>query len=235
MRKDKYSRAELLKIANARLYPSLTNPAYLVHRKRRLILSKWLESIPGERLFVLDIGGRYQPYRPLIEHRIQRYVALDVLSTPFVDVLGKGEQIPFKANTFDLVIATGVFEYFPEPRVAAIEIHRVLKPGGHLMISVGAITPRAVDESHWRFLPAGLKYVLGAFSKIEIVPEVTSIGGFLRLTAGALGIFAKYGFVRWILQQTATPVLNLMGLFLESTGISTNDQISSNYCALAQK
>ena len=103
------------------------------------------------------------------------------------------------------------------------------------MMSAAAITPRAVDEEHWRFLPAGLKFALGAFSKIEIVPEVTSMGGFLRLSAGALNIFAKYGFVRWILQQTAIPVLNLMGLLLESTGISTNDQISSNYCALAQK
>src|SRR4029077_7874906 len=115
---DKQSLAELLKIADARLHPSITNPNYLVLRRRRLILGRWMHDIPGHQLVVLDVGGRYQPYRPLIQDRIQRYVALDVLSTPFVDVIGTGAHLPFKAETFDLVLATGVFEYFPEPRIA---------------------------------------------------------------------------------------------------------------------
>lgn len=233
--KDQYSHAELLKIADARLYPSITNPSYLVQRGRRLILSKWLESIPGDRLTVLDIGGRYQPYRPLIEHRVQRYLALDVLSTPLVDVVGKGEQLPFKSDAFDLVLATGVFEYFPEPRVAASEIHRILKPGGHLMMSVAAVCPRAVEAEHWRYLPSGLKFVLNPFAKIEIIPEVTSIGGTFRLNATAISIFAKYGFIRQIVHHTVVPVLNLAGLVLEGAGVSTNDQVSGNYSALAQK
>jgi SAM-dependent methyltransferase len=232
---DQYSRAALLKIADARLYPSITNPSYLVQRRRRLIFSNWLENIPGDRLTVLDIGGRYQPYRPLIQNRLQRYVALDVLSTPLVDVLGKGEQLPFNSDTFDLVLATGVFEYFPEPRVAANEIHRVLKPGGHLLMSVAAVCPRAVEEEHWRYLPSGLKFVLQPFSKIEIIPEVTSIGGTLRLNAVAVSIISRYEFVRQIVHHTVVPILNVAGLVLESTGVSTNDQVSGNYSALAQK
>jgi SAM-dependent methyltransferase len=233
--KDKHSRAELLKIANARLHPSLTNPSYLVQRSRRLILSHWMEKISGDRLMVLDIGGRYQPYRPLIQHRVQRYVALDILETPLVDVLGTGDQLPFKSDTFDLVIATGVFEYFPRPHLAAAEVHRVLKPGGHLMMSVAAICPRAVDEEHWRYLPAGLRSVLAPFSKVEVVPEVTSVGGTLRLNAWALSIFAKYGFIRQILHHTVVPFLNVLGLALERASISDNDQIAGNYSALAQK
>lgn len=232
---DQYSRAELLKIADARLYPSITNPNYLVQRGRRLIFNKWMQGLPGDRLTVLDIGARYQPYRPLIEHRVQRYVALDVLRTPLVDVLGKGEQLPFRADTFDLVLATQVFEYFPEPRVAAAQIHRVLKPGGHLMMTVASVSPRAADEEHWRFLPAGLRFVLQSFSRTEIIPEVTSIGGTFRLNAAAVSIFAKYGFIRQILHHTVVPVLNLAGLALESAGISTNDQVSGNYSALARK
>jgi SAM-dependent methyltransferase len=233
--KDKQSRAELLKIANGRLHPSITNPNYLVLRRRRLILAKWMEGIPGQRLVVLDIGGRYQPYRPLLENRIQRYFAMDVLSTPLVDAIGRGEQLPFTADTFDLVLATGVFEYFPEPRVAAAEIHRILKPGGYLLMSVAAVSPRAVDEEHWRYLPAGLKFVLAPFSRIEIVPEVTSIGGALRLNACSLSIFAKYEFVRQILHHTVVPALNVVGLGLEGAGISDNDQVAGNYSALAQK
>jgi SAM-dependent methyltransferase len=232
---DRHSRPELLKIADHRLHPSLTDPNYLVLRRRRLILGEWMERIPGNQLVVLDVGGRYQPYRPLIQNRVQRYVALDILKTPLVDVLGTGDQLPFKAGTFDLVLATGVFEYFPEPRVAAAEIHRVLKPGGYLMMSVAAVCPRAVDAEHWHYLPAGLKFVLAAFSGVEIVPEVTSIGGILRLNASSLSIFAKYEFMRQIVLHTVVPVVNVVGVGLEGAGLSENDQVTGNYSALARK
>ena len=184
---------------------------------------------------VLDVGGRYQPYRPLIEDRIHQYVALDVLNTPLVDVIGTGAQLPFEPNTFDLVLATGVFEYFPEPRIAAAEMHRVLKPGGCLLMSVAAVCPRAVAEEHWRYLPAGLRFVLASFSRIDIVPEVTSIGGIFRLNAASLSIFAKYQVMRWILHHTLVPALNLVGLGLEEAGLSQNDQVTGNYSARAQK
>jgi SAM-dependent methyltransferase len=228
-------RGELIKIAAGRLHPSITNPAYLVLRRRRIILDGWLRGISRDRLVVLDIGGRYQPYRPLIEGRIERYVALDVLRTEFVDVVGSGQTLPFKDDTFDLVIATGVFEYFAEPRVAASEVHRVLKPGGHLIMSVGGVTQRFVDLEHWRFLPAGLKSILEPFSKVTIVPEVTSAGGVMRFNAGALSSLARYEFLRQILHFTVVPLLNITGLALESAKITSNDQISSNFAALAEK
>src|SRR5258705_13687124 len=120
---------ELLSIARSRLYPSLTNPNYLVLRSRRLIFEQWLRRFDGN-LAVLDIGGRYQPYRPLLQGKIEKYVALDVLKTDLVDVVGSGEDLPFQEQSFDLVIATGVFEYFYKPHEAAQNIHRVLRPGG---------------------------------------------------------------------------------------------------------
>lgn len=229
------SREELLRIARDRLYPSLTNSSYLVQRRRREILRAWIERIPGNQLTVLDVGGRYQPYRPLLANRIARYVALDVLSTPLVDVLGSGEQLPFKSDSFDLVISTSVFEYIPDPRRAALEIHRVLKPGGALMVSVASIFPRVGDDEHWRFFPAGLRFVLEPFAEVEIVPEVGSVGGFFRVMASSLNIMAKYEFVRQVFRYSMIPALNLAGLLLDRDWISRNDQIAGNYSALAQK
>jgi SAM-dependent methyltransferase len=228
-------RAEWLRAAEKRLHPSITNPAYLVLRRRRLILERWLREIGGERLTVLDIGGRYQPYRPLVEGRIGRYVALDVERTEFVDVLGSGEQLPFKCDTFDLAIATCVFEFFAEPRAAAVEVHRVLKPGGRLVMSVGGVTQRFNDGENWRFLPGAIKSALAAFSKVEIVPEVTSIGGVIRFNAGALSSSVPYELLRQILHFTAVPLLNVTGLMLEGANLTSNDQFSSNFAALAQK
>lgn len=228
-------RAEWLRAAEKRLHPSITNPAYLVLRRRRLILERWLREIGGERLTVLDIGGRYQPYRPLLEGRIGRYVALDIEPTEFVDVLGSGEELPFKCDTFDLAIATCVFEFFKEPRAAAVEVHRVLKPGGHLVMTVAGVTQRFADADRWRFLPAGLRSTLAPFSKVEIVPEVTSVGGVMRFNAGALSSLAPYEFLRQILHFTAVPFLNVAGLVLEGANLTSNDQLSSNFAALAKK
>jgi SAM-dependent methyltransferase len=233
--KDEQSGAELLKIADGRLHPSITNPNYLVLRRRVQIFARWLQNIPGDCMAVLDVGGRYQPYRPLIEKRSRRYLAVDIDSSPLIDVVGSGEQIPFSADTFDLVVATGVFEFFSGPHAAAAEVHRVLKSGGHMLMSVAAIAPRARDEEHWRYLPAGLRSVLSPFSRVEIVPEVTSVGGILRLNACALSMFSKYEFVRKIVHRTLVPVVNLLGLALEGAGLTHNDQLAGNYSVLAQK
>jgi SAM-dependent methyltransferase len=232
---DTHSREELLKIARDRLHPSLTNPSYLVQRRRTQILTDWIGKVEGNDLAVLDIGGRYQPYRSLLQNRISRYIALDVVGTVLVDVVGNGQQVPFRSDCFDLVLATGVFEYFPEPHKAAAEIHRILKPGGHMMMSVASVYPRVVDEEHWRYLPAGLRSVLAPFADVEIVPEVASIGGFFRVLASSLDIFSKYETVRSIVRHTAIPLVNLAGVALDRKSISRNDQIAGNYCALARK
>src|SRR5215469_12876544 len=99
------SRDELLKRARARLYPSLRNPHYLVLRSRRLLFEAYVRTLPHE-LQVLDVGGWYQPYRPLLDGKNANYFALDVQKSEFVNVLGSGEQIPFRDGTFDLAIAT---------------------------------------------------------------------------------------------------------------------------------
>ena len=219
-------------IAHRRLYPSLMEPNYLVLRRRRELFKNWLGMLPGDQR-VLDIGGRYQPYRPLVKAR--QYVGLDLIATEFVDVVGRGEQLPFASNVFDLVIATVVFEYFPEPKVVANQIHRVLKPGGTLLLSVNAVSPRFVNEEHWRFTRTGLNFLLSGFSNVEIVPEVYSIGGFCRLANLSLNIFAKYEALRRMLNGTVVPAMNVIGLVFEKLGLSQNDQIAGNYSACAQK
>ena len=44
-------------------------------------------------------------------------------------------QLPFASETFDLVIALGLVPWLPHPTLALAEMRRVLRPGGHLVIS----------------------------------------------------------------------------------------------------
>jgi SAM-dependent methyltransferase len=46
------------------------------------------------------------------------------------------EELPFEAESFDLVVASGVIHHTPGVRAAAAEIARVLKPGGAALLSV---------------------------------------------------------------------------------------------------
>jgi ubiquinone/menaquinone biosynthesis C-methylase UbiE len=50
-------------------------------------------------------------------------------------VVGSILEIPFPENTFDYVISSEVIEHTPDPYKALYEIHRVLKPGGIMVLS----------------------------------------------------------------------------------------------------
>jgi len=221
--------------ANKRLHPSLTNPNWLVLRERREIFRKWLDGIVGENFSVLDVGGRIQPYRPLLSERTARYWAIDVREGPQVNVLARGEAIPFRTGHFDIVFCTQVIEYVTEPSTLISELHRVLKPGGYMFLSAPAIFPRDSDHDLWRFMPQGLRLLLRGFEEVQVIPEGSSLIGFFRTIAVYTAMFASPALLRKLLQVTLVPSLNIAGLIVESIVSTKNDQFSPNFSALARK
>jgi SAM-dependent methyltransferase len=226
-------REHLLEVAAQRLNPSLRDPNYLVLRARRLIFEKWIQGL-GSNLSILDIGGRYQPYRPLFEGRIARYVAVDVDATNLVDVVGNGEALPFVPNSFDVVLSTQVFDYIPRPHAAAGQALSVLRPGGVLLMSVPAFAPRFRDDELWRYLPGGIRTILADFSEVNIVPEISSAGGMVRTLNVGLSSLSGNA-LRPIFNWTVCPLLNLLGQLAESARLTRNDQFTPNYSVLARK
>lgn len=53
-------------------------------------------------------------------------------------VLGNGEKLPLKSDTFDAIVALDIFEHIADDGAAFAEARRVLKPGGILILSVPA-------------------------------------------------------------------------------------------------
>ncbi len=233
--KNEKTREQALREGRARLYPSLTDPSWLVLRRRREIFTKWLLRLKPGELDVLDVGGRLQPYRPLLEGRLHRYIAIDLQCTPLVDILGRGEQLPLRGGQFDLVICTQVLEYAPDPRLVIAEIYRVLKPDAVLLLSSPAVFPRTADEECWRFLPAGLRQLLGTFREVEVVPEGNSVTGLFRTANVCLDMFAQYPLVRRIFRITLCPAINLVAAMLEVLSASQNDQFAANYSVWARR
>jgi SAM-dependent methyltransferase len=225
--------SELERIAQRRLHPPWSDPNFLVLRSRKTIFESWFSQIKYPAT-VLDIGGRYQPYRPLLGNRVGKYIAIDLLQTPLVTVIADGQQLPFALETFDLVIATQVLEYVADPRQVANEVLRVLKPGGTFCLSVAAFAPRFADEERWRFTPAGLRSILSGFETVETVPELYIFGGLLRsFNLAANSLASKNRAIRKLYGVTVCPALNLLGLGCERLNLSANDQFSPNFSVRA--
>lgn len=93
--------------------------------------------------FVLNIGagGTAQRYPNCIEfeHKIFRHT----------DVVGDAHHLPFREATFDRVFAFNVFEHLSDPGTAAREIHRVLKPGGGVVIHTAFLQGLHEEPNHF--------------------------------------------------------------------------------------
>lgn len=220
--------------ARERLYPSITNPSWLVLRARRRLFTAWAARLDGSALRILDVGGRLQPYRSLFDGRVQSYYSLDLVAGPFVSVVARAEDLPLGTGLFDVVLCAQMLEYVPHPQRALDEIRRVLRPGGYLFLSAPAIFPRDSDPEYWRFLPASLRLLLRDFTEVEIAPEGSTISGVIRTLNVSLILFTP-PFVRSVLRYTATPALNLLAAFLENLVRTNNDQLTANFSVLARK
>jgi SAM-dependent methyltransferase len=217
-----------------RLYPSLTNPNWLVLRRRREIFRGWLGRLDSHTLNVLDVGGRLQPYRPLIERKVKTYVSIDLRHSPLVNIVARGEQLPIAANRFDLVICTQVLEYVREPVVLIAEMQRVLRSGGYLLLSAPAVFPWDSDHDLWRFMPGSLRWLLRSFREVEIKPEGSSIAGLFRSTNVCL-VSVSPSLLSKILRFTLVPVLNIVAAVFELVFAPSNDQFSANFSVFAKK
>jgi SAM-dependent methyltransferase len=225
---------ELARAGRDRLYPAISNPNWIVLRSRREIFRRWLRQLPFENAKVLDIGGRIQPYRGLIPFK-NTYWSLDIRQTALVSILGNAECLPFSDASLDLVICTQMIEYVSEPAVLAKEVHRVLRPGGTLLLSAPSIFPRDSEQDRWRFFPITLRQLFSPFSGVEVLPECGSIAGFLRTVAVMCHSSARYQWIRFALGCSLFPVINMLAGLADAFGGRRDGSFTVNYSVRAVK
>ena len=191
-------------------------------------------ALSGNR--VIDVGCGVQPYRSLLGG-FPHYVGFDSPLHPdsatTADAFGDAAALPFATGCADAVLCTEVMEHVPDPSAMLAEIHRVLRPAGHLVLSV-PFTWHIHDEPHdyWRFTEFGLRRVLerGGFDVVEL----RSVNGML----GALLQSRCYYFVHAAgrLRPLVRPLVWFMQVLASALApIDRNRRMTSNYIALARR
>jgi glycosyltransferase involved in cell wall biosynthesis/GT2 family glycosyltransferase/SAM-dependent methyltransferase len=65
------------------------------------------------------------------------------------DVVGDAHELPFRDGVFQGAIALNAFEHYRDPKRVARELHRVLQPGGVLLVHTAFLQP--LHEAPWHF------------------------------------------------------------------------------------
>ena len=81
--------------------------------------------------------------------------------------IGDAEKTQFEDNKFDCVVASGVLEYMDEDMKMLAEMHRILKPGGYLIINVSNKLGYATSLNILTNTVKKLPYVMRLFSIIR--------------------------------------------------------------------
>jgi SAM-dependent methyltransferase len=119
---------------------------------------------------ILECGG--QRYRTLLpSQHVASYDVVDLNPrTPFATICGDIQHLKTIATgTYDVVICTQVLQYVDDPMRALSELHRILCPGGRLLLSVPFIEKDYVRMGdNWRFTKKSVKLLLSPFRRSEV-------------------------------------------------------------------
>ena len=164
------------------------------NRFSRENLNEWLDreldvlaAAPGKpRVLNVGAGG------PLADRigrlRDARLVHVDLDPARAPDVVADVQDLGcFADASFDAVFLMEVLEHVPAPDAALSEVHRVLAPGGRLVLSTPFLLEiHDAPHDYYRFTEYGLRHLLRGFEQVRVVPRsgplLASLVPLLRLT-----------------------------------------------------
>ena len=180
---------------------------------------------PHARGELLDVGCGSKPFAPLFAGRVQRYWGSDLRASRYLgqarpDAFATAEAQPFRSGTFDTVLGLSMLTYLPEPGRMLAEAHRVLKPGGMLILEFTQMVPLH-DEPHdyFRFTRYGAEYLLrqAGFDMVEAVPVgglwarvgLSMIAGLNRVNRGPTRVITELPVrLLYVILQTGFELLD---------------------------
>jgi SAM-dependent methyltransferase len=145
---------------------------------------------------VADVGAGDAPYRELFSH--VDYVTIDWEHSPHegasaVDLVASADAIPLPEGSFDAVLLNQVLEHVPNPAHVLAELLRILRPGGHLFVTVPLVWElHEMPFDYFRYTSPGLRTLLEqvGFEQIEVTARndcFTTLAQMMRNIVGLMG------------------------------------------------
>jgi SAM-dependent methyltransferase len=175
---------ELVKTRFHRLYPAAIKVLSPVQDRPGLV-TPFLRSFDLDRDLVADFGcGTHR--------RDERVVCLDGGAYGNVDIVTDLRRLPLADGSLAGGVSIAVLEHVPDPDAHIAEMHRVLRPGGRMLVFVPFMQPfHASPYDFQRYTEVGLRE---RFARFEVLGVKVGAGP----TSGML----------WVLQEWLAMVLS---------------------------
>lgn len=202
------------------------HPQWLLSRFRRHRTAWVLARASGH---VLDVGCADRAWQALLVHA-ERYTGLDHPATATAlygtrpDVYGNACQLPLADASVDTVLLLDVLEHLAQPELALAEACRVLRPGGHVVLTLPFVYPMHDQPfDYQRLTEHGLRFRLQQAGFSRIILEES--GGAIEAAALQMALALAQGVIeactrpswRLLLVPLAVlllPLINLLGALL---------------------
>ena len=154
---------------------------------------------------LLDVGCGEMPFRFALSDKV-KYTGIDVAAADAFGMIGSGSihvfdgrHIPFPDDHFHHILCTEVLEHAEDPETLMMEMYRVLKPGGSLILTVpfSARVHHAPYDFH-RFTTYRLAKMLAPFSSFEIAERGNDVAAIAnKLVVLCIGLLRPQWGLIW--------------------------------------
>lgn len=116
----------------------IINPFFFFRRCLVQSMKKYAPKLEGK---LLDFGCGCKPYQSLFTN-ISEYIGVDLYNEGHdhqkekIDVYYDGKTLPFENESFDCILSNEVLEHVPNLHETLMELNRVLKRGGKILLTV---------------------------------------------------------------------------------------------------
>jgi SAM-dependent methyltransferase len=126
---------------------------------------------------LLDIGCGIKPYRRFTKNLVRMHFGVDHLSTLHardqIDIVATAYETGVGTSKIDTILSTFVLEHLENPQMAIKEMHRILKPGGHVILTAPLFWHLHEEpRDFFRYTSIGLGHLFSTagFHIVEIKP-----------------------------------------------------------------
>lgn len=151
------------------------------------------------------------------------------------DIAADVERLPLREACADTVVSLEVLEYTAGPALALAEMHRILRPGGRLLVSVPFVHRIDAASDRWRFSEQALREMLerAGFEVLAIKAQGRVLAAAAHLICSTIAQRPRRA-ERWLLGAMVLPLVALARLepILGHGGVPS---ATTGYLALGRK